>query len=604
MSVQRTNVSVSSEKIQYAVPVFVLVTIVLSAIFHYGFQLVYFSITVSVIGIVVGSWQLLKDTLDSIRKRSFALDYIAILAIITGLITANFLVSGVIVLMMSGGNALEAYAQKRAKKSLTALKNRIPNRIQVIDATGQLHTQQIEKVEIGSHIFLRKGEVVPLDGVLVEQGGTFDESSLTGEPYPIKKQNGDPVRSGTVNIGEAVTIRTVVVNKDSTYHHIVQLVNEAESAKAPFIQLADRLSAVFTLLTLILAAIAYLISGDLTRVLSVLVIATPCPLILATPIALIGGMNAAAQERIIFKQLAALEALAETTAIIFDKTGTITLGQPKLETVTSLSQSIHEEKIISIAAGLEKNSLHPFAKAIMAEAKKRAISPAHLENTHEKIGEGIMGKLQKDWFRLSGDKKHGSSEIVLYKNDSPVARLTFNDELKSDSIKVLEKLQSLHIDISVFTGDSQKRAQEVLKKLPAGIHLQSQLSPQEKQKGIKEIKSSGKKVAMVGDGINDAPALALADVGLVFSHEEHTAASEAADIVLLAGDFKGVLKVLEISRRTMHIAQQSMYVGLGLSLLGMIYAALGHLPPFFGAVSQELIDVAVILNALRAARSR
>ncbi|HRN69745.1 MAG TPA: heavy metal translocating P-type ATPase [Candidatus Woesebacteria bacterium] len=586
----------------FIIPVIVLLTLILYIIFFFLLSLPTIATVFLIIGIVIGSWKLITDTFQSIVNKIFALDYIAILAITVGLLTQNYLVASVIVLMMSGGNALEDYAQQKAKQSLTALKNRIPNKARIVNKTGEIVYESIEKIKIGTSILLSKGEVVPLDGILEGHNALIDESTLTGEPYPVTKIQHDIIRSGTLNVGDAVRMKTTVTSTDSTYNRIVALVKEAENAKAPFIQLADTLSLWFTILTLLLAGIAYIISGDFERVLAVLVIATPCPLILATPIALIGGMNAAAQQRIIFKQLSTLEILSTVNSIVFDKTGTITIGQPRIEYIDIQDKKYTKKQILTIAEGLEKNSLHPYAKAIVAEAKKQDVHAIQFNNIKEKIGIGIEGTFHNTIFQLASNKKHPDSQVVLSKNNTPIATFNFKDELKKTSASDLQKILNMGLEISIFTGDTLERAKQLVEQLPTGIQLKAHLSPENKKQQLSLLKNQGKIVAMVGDGINDAPALASAHVGLAFSHQEHTAASEAADIVLLGRNFNGVLDALHISRYTMHIAKQSMYIGIFLSILGMLFAIGGLLPPLFGAITQEVIDIAVIINALRASR--
>lgn len=552
------------------------------------------------LGIAVGSWQLIRDTYRALKEKNFALDYIAILAILTGLLTGNFLVAGVIVLMMSGGNTLEAYAQDRARRSLTSLSNRIPHEVVVIDNHNQHRTVALAEVSIGSLVLVRKGEVVPLDGILESESAVLDQSSLTGEPYPVNKDQGDQLRSGVVNVGDILHLKTTVTDRNSTYHKIVQLVEAAQQEKTPFLQLADALSGWFTLVTLALAGVAYLLSSDLNRVLAVLVIATPCPLILAAPVALIGGMNAAARERIIFKRLAALEILSRVKVMIFDKTGTLTFGVPELTSIESHSEEFSERELLALAAGLEHNSLHPFAKAILEAAAKRHIQATHFVSIAEKIGHGIKGEYRGKTYRLTRDPLN-SEQIVLLESRRAIGYFQFTDQLKPASLKVLTYLQRQGLQLHLFTGDTSARAEQLLAYLPAGITVKAECSPEDKRRGIAALKKTGQLTAMVGDGINDAPAVALADVGMVFSHEEHTAASEAADVILLGGTFQGVLKAVLLSRHTLAIAKQSMYLGLGLSLAGMGLAVVGVLPPLAGAISQEIIDVAVILNALRAA---
>lgn len=583
----------------FFIPGTVLFTLIVSTIIRFIFDQEMLSTYVLLGGIALGSWQLFFDSFESLRKKSFALDYIAILAILTGVITGNFFVAGVIVLMMSGGNTLENFAQQWARRALTSLSNRIPHDVQVAQGDIQI-TQPIEKTIIGSEVLVRKGEVVPLDGVLLSDTAMLDESSLTGEPYPVTKETGSPVRSGTLNTGEVFTFRTTVEDKNSTYRHIIQLVEQAQNEKTPFLQLADKLSGWFTVVTLGMAGIAYFISRDVNQVLAVLVIATPCPLILATPIALIGGMNAAARERIIFKRLSALEILSGVKAIIFDKTGTLTFGVPKLTHIEIKSSRMTEDEVLALAGGLEKNSFHPFAKAILKATKQKKLPLKKFESVEEEIGKGVRGTFQGRHFELKKEGKM-SEKISLLRDGALIATLQFTDVLKPSSAKVLHQLKKEGIELSLYTGDTKKRVDEFLPNLPEEITVKTNCSPEDKRQGVQELKKQGKLTAMVGDGINDAPALALADVGLVFSHEEHTAASEAADVILLNGNFESVLRARQLSRHTLHIAKQSMYIGIGLSFFGMVLALAGILSPLAGAISQEIIDVTVILNALRAA---
>ncbi|HSW89294.1 MAG TPA: heavy metal translocating P-type ATPase [Patescibacteria group bacterium] len=557
--------------------------------------------SILLLGILLGSFPLLKDTWISLTHKSIALDYIAILAIITGLLTREFAVSLVIVLMMSSGKALEDYANERARFALKALANRIPHAVEVIDANGDQHTQPIEHVEIGTHILVRKGEVVPLDGVLKSTEGSFDESSLTGEPYPDVKKQHEVVHSGTVNVGESVEIITTVRDAQSTYRNIIRLVDQAEKEKAPFIRLADKLSLGFTLITILLAAIAYIISHDPSRILAVLVIATPCPLLLATPIAFIGGVNLSAKNRIICKRLSGLEVLSAVKAIIFDKTGTLTFGIPQLAHITTQGK-LSETKVLEIAAGIERNSLHPFAKAIVAAAKEKKVEVSKFDSVHEEIGKGLVASIGNQTYTLIKDGTAAKPSVVLSQGGHQLASFTFREELRPNAIATLQKLESAGRKLVVCTGDKLANARETLRNLPESIRLRADCTPEDKREVILAFRSKKITTAMVGDGINDAPALALADVGLVFSHDEHTAASEAADIVLLGGNIGDIEKAIGIAKRTMRIAKESMYVGVGLSIAGMLLATTGHLPPIYGAIAQEVIDVCVILNALRASK--
>ncbi len=550
---------------------------------------------------ILGSYRLFYEALQKLFQKRFALDYIAIVAISVALYTQAFLVAAILALMIATGRTLEQYAVAQAKKSLTRLIERIPDEVLLSENGEPTKKVKIKTVAVGQQIFIRKGEVIPLDGTLISEIGQTDESTLTGEPYFIDKVKGDILRSGTINIGPSIIVEVTKSEENSTYNKIIELVKKAQSEQSPFVRLADKYATFFTIVTFIIAAFAYITSGfDLTRVLAVLAIATPCPLIIATPIALLGGVNSAAKKRIIVKRLASLETLAKVDTLIFDKTGTITLGFPKLTHIEIIDKKFSERKILGIAESLERNSLHPLAKAVVIFAKEKNAPILYAKNVEERIGHGISGVIQSEKFTLAKMSDGTGMSIELTSKAKRLAILKFEDELKLDSKQSFAKLSKLGLNLKIFTGDRQAAAEAVMKQLNLDIEFSAQMSPQDKLNGVKALQSSGKTVAMVGDGINDAPALALADVGLVFSNEEQTAASEAADLVFLGGDFSLVLRSLHIAKRTIKIATQSIYFGIGLSVAGMVFASFGYIPPIYGAGLQELIDVAVILNALRA----
>lgn len=554
--------------------------------------------------IFIGSLELISDTFDSLIHKKFALDYIAILAITTGIITGHYLVSAVIVLMLAGGTGLEKYGMMMAKKSLTALTNRIPHDVTIVSGKTSGKKVAIETVHVGQLILVRKGEIIPLDGTLVSKSAYIDESSLTGEPYMFDKVEGDAVRSGTLNAGDVIVVKVAKEDADSTYRKIISMVQKAQTEKSPLIRIADQYSGIFTIITLILCGIAYALSQDLTRVLAVLVVATPCPLILATPIALMGGMNAAAKKRIIIKRLSAIEVLSRVQALILDKTGTLTLGRPNVSDIDVMQKGFTASRALAIAAALERNSLHPFAKALV-EAAKSAKSPVlPAQNVKEVIGSGIEGWVNGSQYHLRKPENAEGMTIELTDGQTRVALISFEDEIKKDASRILKKFMSRGLRLLLYTGDKEARAKETIANLGIMIDIKAECTPEDKRVGIHQLKLDGMVTAMVGDGINDAPALAAADVGLVFSNEEQTASSEAADIVFLGGDIQLLSQALAIAKRTMRIARESIFVGMGLSILGMIAAGAGLLPPIMGAATQEVIDVAVILNALRASRYR
>jgi len=586
----------------FKIPFLVLLGIILYLLFSL-LHLPHVALVIAIVSIILGSYDLFLETYQALLEKQFALDYIAILAIVVSLITKEYLVGMVIALMISSGRNLEDYGVSSAKRSLTKLIDRIPRDVFLWENNRADKIIVAEKVKIGQEIFLRKGEVIPLDGELVSKNALIDESSLTGEPYPVDKIEGDTIQSGTINVGEPMVVKITKEAKDSTYKKIIALVQKAQGEKAPLIRLADRYSTIFTIITFVIAAVAYALHPGLESILAVLVVATPCPLIIATPIALLGGVNAAAKRRIIVKKLASLESLSRVNAIIFDKTGTITLGNPKVTEFAVLGKTISEKELLGIAEAIERHSLHPLAKAIVAYATAKMAPLFHAENVREVIGKGISGEINRKLYMLSKLETTGGAgmTIGIYTGKKLLATFIFEDEIKEDSKKIVHDLEGRGISLSLFTGDKKEAADKLVSFLNGNIFVKAECSPRDKQEGIEHLKKSGKTTAMVGDGINDAPALALADVGMVFSNEEQTAASEAADIVFLGGNFALVSESLRIAQNTIRIAMQSILWGIGLSILAMIFAALGLIPPLVGAGIQEAIDVAVILNALRAA---
>ncbi len=582
-------------------------TIIILAIVIYVFLLIIKLDTaaalVAIFATLLGSYRLFHETVTSLLKKNFALDYIAILAIVVSLATHEYLVAAILALMIASGRTLEDYGVAQAKKSLTKLAERIPNEV-FLWMNGKIGEKiNIGKVKKGQEIFIRKGEVIGLDGVLISKDGLTDESSLTGEPYTIDKIEGDSIRSGTINIGQPIVVKVTKESGNSTYNKIVGMVKNAQAEKSPFVRLADSYSGVFTIVTLLITGFAYIYSGfDLLRALAVLAIATPCPLILATPIALLGGVNASSKKHIIVKKLASLEVLARAQALIFDKTGTITLGRPKVSEFKNLTKSYSDKEILAISESIERNSLHPLAKAVVGFAKESKAPVLHAENIEEKIGSGISGTLKDKTYTLSKLPAREGMMIGVFEKDKHLATFVFEDEIKQESKNIIKDLKRKGFELFIFTGDKQQAAEKVVRDLGGDIVIKAEATPEDKQKGIAELKKQGIVTAMVGDGINDAPALALADVGMVFSNEEQTAASEAADMVFLGGDFSLVIDGLNIAKRTIKIAKQSIFIGIGVSILGMVVASFGFIPPIGGAFLQEAIDVTVIINALRASR--
>lgn len=568
------------------------------------------AVVIAVIVTLIGSYELVLETVTLLFKRQYALDYIAVVAIAVGLWANEYVVAMIIALMVTTGRTLEEYGVSRAKQSLTALVSRIPTDVLRWDGESAVHGQpgtrtHLDEIAVGDLVYIRRGEVIPLDGVLLSAEGLTEESSLTGEPYEIEKVAGDTIRGGTINVGDAVVVRVSKPAGDSTYARIISMVQQAQSEKAPLVRLADRYSVIFTAITFAISVFAYFyaeqvrgVSG-LTAVLSVLVVATPCPLILATPIALLGGVSAAARRKIIVKNLAALETLSRIDAIIFDKTGTITLGRPLVSEFVNLTTRPNAD-LFAIVEAIERSSLHPLAKALVEYARERRVTPASVTDIREEIGHGISGVVDGRRYTLARLQGGAGMAIELTSEGERLAVFAFEDQIKDDSKETIDSFRAMGLKMFIFTGDKREAAMKVAARLGSDVTVRAECTPADKQAGITALRRDNRVMAMVGDGINDAPALALADVGLVFSNEEQTAASEAADIVFLGGDFRLVGEAINLSRRTVGIAIQSIVWGIGLSVVGMVLASFGLVPPIVGAGLQEAIDVGVILNALRA----
>lgn len=586
------------------VPLLVLAGIILYLVFSLAVHNATAATAVALLSTALGSYKLILDVISSLKKGRFALDYIAILAILVSLFTGQYLVAAIIALMLSSGQTLEEYGVSQAKKNLSKLVDRIPNEVTLVNNDKSISKTKISLVKTGQKILVKKGEVVSLDGDLESEGAFIDESSLTGEPYTVEMVMGDLIRSGTVNVGHPIVIKVTKEEQDSTYAKIINLVKNTQEEKSPMVRLADRYSTIFTLVTLTIAAFAYFYSGgNFISVLSVLVIATPCPLILATPIALIGGINAASKRNIVVKKLASVEVLSKVKALIFDKTGTITLGVPAVTKFEVINKKYAPKKVLQIAEAIERNSLHPLAKAVVKFISKQKITKIHATGIEEKIGSGISGKFEGERFGLTKVESGEGMQVGLFQGKTLIAAFKFEDRVRPDSKAVVGKLKMMGIKLFVFTGDKLEATKRIVSKLGKNIEIKAECTPEEKQKGVEQLKKQKIVTAMVGDGVNDAPALALADVGMVFSNEEQTAASEVADVVILGSDFASVYSSISIAKKTITIALQSILFGIGLSIVGMVFASFGYIPPIWGAGLQEAIDVVVIINALRSSHS-
>ena len=556
------------------------------------------SISLGLIKIGVDSWQ-------NIAHGHWSLDYIAFAAMIVSLLSGEYIAGAVIALMFTGGEALEAFASERAEASLRTLVERIPKTC-LVQENGRSAEVPIQEVKSGSVILLKSRELVPLDGMLRSESATLDVANLTGESMPVELQRGTFVKSGSVNLGGSLELAVVGDFSTSTYHKIVGLVEEARRNPSHFVRIAEQVNLPFTIAVFVLAIGAYVFSGDISRGLAVLVIATPCPLIIAAPVAFIGGLSRAAHRSIIIRAPASLEVISRVTTIFFDKTGTLTLGEPVLREI-SISQSNvfpSENDALAAAAAIEIHSLHPLARAMVAETRRRGLRFETASHVEEKIGEGISGEVGGARYMLKR-AVHGAAsgiQLVLVHDDREVARFRFEDVLKDNVGELFNAIRQRGIKVAMITGDRKENTESLFSSY--GITIHAEASPEDKYRIVKEARGKGEIVMMVGDGLNDAPALALADIGVVFSGAENAASIEAARVVVLESSLARILDLLAISDKSVRIAKESVYGGIGLSLIGMLIAAAGLIVPVEGAIAQEAIDVVVILNALRSLRGR
>ena len=579
------------------------------------FDNIFAKILIAVWAIFVGIL-LFADMIKTLRGGSYGVDILAITAIGACLAVGQFWAALIIVLMLTGGETLEDFAENRAKRELSALLKRAPQIAHLIDAS-EIRDVPIAKIRVGDAILVRAGEVVPTDGDLLDEIAEFDESSLTGESLPVSKKRGEKVMSGSLNGAAAVRIRATATAKNSQYEKIIALVREAESSPAPFVRLADRYAVPFTIISYIIAICAWIFSGEALRFAEVLVVASPCPLILAAPIALISGMSRASRHGIIAKNGAALEQFAAAKAVAFDKTGTLTHGIVEIEQIlpsenfAKIYGENSEKELIKLIAAAESGSSHVLATSLLnfAKAQKLKLPPA--TNVREIVGAGVYATAEKrkilvgqsDFLKRNkiADVPADDAETSVFAavDGAFAGRVIFADRLRQETAATVRSLKKSGVrEIVMLTGDNQTTAAAIAKK--AGLDWRAELLPADKVAEIKKLHREIGGVAMVGDGINDAPCLAAADVGIAMGARGSTAASESADVVIMLDDLSRVALFRRISERTIRVALQSVWSGIGLCLILMVVAALGFIPALAGAALQELIDVTVIFNALRA----
>lgn len=577
------------------------------------------SLSIWIIGTLPVLIALLAEIVSSLRRGNVGLDMVAALSMTAALLAGEELAAVVVALMYSGGQYLESYAEVRARHEMTALLSRVP-RLAMRHANGALQEVSLDEVAPADLLLVRHGDVVPTDGVPASEMALLDQAALTGEAVPVRHRRGADLMSGSVNAGDAFDMTVTHRAAESTLAGIVRLVAQAQQVRAPMVRLADRFAVGFLFLTVTIAGAAWYWTGDVIRAVAVLVVATPCPLILAVPVALVSGLSRAAREGVLVKGGRILEAMAKVRVLVADKTGTLTGGQAQLVD-TVVAADIPAVEMLRLAASLDQTSKHSIANALVAEARAQHLTLSIPQNAHETPGEGVVGKVDSRTVVLGGRAyvarhlphgrapttypatRPGSVCVSLAVDGVWAGELVLADTLRSGSRALIDGLRAVGIGrIVLATGDRLDVAQSVVAGLGFDA-IHAGLTPEEKIAVVQREKAHGP-VVMIGDGVNDAPALAAADVGVAMGARGAAASAEVADVVLLVDRLDPILPGLQIARAARRIALQSVFAGLGLSIAGMTAAAFGALTPVQGALLQEAIDVAVILNALRALRIR
>ena len=563
--------------------------------------------------LATGGLPLLYDLFRKLFRLEYGSDLLGGISIITSIVLGEYLAGTIIVLMLSGGEALEGYALRSASSVLAALAKRMPS-IAHRKQGAEIIDVLLAEIVVGDILVIYPHEICPADGVVMDGHGVMDESYLTGEPFAITKTSGSTVISGAVNGESALTVRTTQRVADSRYAKIMQVMRESEAERPQLQRLGDRLGAIYTPVALSVAILAWVISGESIRFLAVLVIATPCPLLLAIPIAIIGSISLCARRSIIVKSPVVLEQIVGCRTAIFDKTGTLTYGEPKL-IEQLMAEGFLQAEVLTLVASLERYSKHPLARAIIEAAKQEALKLPEATDVSEQPGQGLRGTISGHRLQITSRGEliaqkiagadqippvKGGLECVVVIDGHYAAALRFRDAPREESFSFVEHLGPNHQiqKIMIVSGDRESEVRYLADQV--GItEIYAEKSPEEKLLIVRK-ESAAAKTLYVGDGINDAPAMMAATVGVAIGQNSDVTA-EAAGVVIMDSSLKKVDEFLHIGRRMRSIALQSALGGMALSVLGMIFAATGHLSPVEGAIGQEVIDVLAILNALRAA---
>lgn len=550
----------------------------------------------------------------SLLRGHLGLDLLAVTAIVATVAVGEYWASLIIVLMLTGGEALEDAAAGRAERELTSLLDRTPQLAHRVSEGSVIVDIPATEVLVGHRLLIRPNEIVPVDGRLLSDSAQFDESSLTGESMPVERITGDSVLSGSVNGARAVEIEATAKAEDSQYQRIVRLVREAAGSKAPLVRLADRYALPFTVLAYAIAGIAWWVSGDPVRFAEVLVVATPCPLLIAAPVAFMGGMSRAAKAGIVIKDAGTLERLARVKTVAFDKTGTLTYGHPEVVSLHPANNSVSEDDLLQIVGSAEQYSTHVLAAALRDAATSRGLQLIEARTAHEVATHGVeadiagrrvfVGKPSFVAEHATGVVRReldpGEAAVYVAIDGAFYGSIVVRDTVRDEAADTLARMRELGIERSVMvTGDVLDTASHIGSQLGL-TEIHAECLPEDKVALVRTLTPHA--VMMVGDGVNDAPVLAVADVGVAMGARGSTAASESADVVVLLDDLERAARAVDIGQRTIRIALESIWLGIVISVGLMVLAAFGLLPAVVGALLQEVVDLVAILGALRAVR--
>ena len=573
----------------------------ITLIIGFGYEKVW--IFGGLIGLIPATNWVIQD----LRKRTFGSDILAVFALIGAILTNELFAASVVSFMLASGRILETWAEGQAERQLKSLIARVPRNTHIVKADGRIDQISIEDVKIGDRLLIRSGEIVPTDGQLL-MSATLDESALTGEPLPVNRGLSDQIDSGIVNAGAPFEYLATSSSEQSTYAAIIRLVKSAHEKNSPSIRIANKWAVRFVPLALIMAAAAWLISGEVDRAIAVLVTATPCPLILAVPIAIVSGLSRTAKNGVIIKGGAILELLGRTEVVLLDKTGTLTHGGPAVDEI-QCADGYTQSEILSLAASVDQYSTHVVAKALVAAAHTKGANIYKVDEVNEIAGHNIQGKYKQDVITVGQLIQPAPNWLTMdhplivavTKGDLLIGAIGLQDPLRPESKQLISDLKSVGVKyVALVTGDREETAHQVasevgIENVYAGVSAEGKL---EITRGL--MQTSNGSVVVVGDGINDAPALAAADVGVAMGARGATAASEAADVVIVEDSIDRLTLAIQIAKTSRNKALQAAGIGMGLSLIMMLFGGAGFITPGEGAIAQEIIDVIAILWALTA----